>query len=141
MSRKIAREIAFQVIFSTNFQIEKGELEELINELIKEKDIKKHELAEDIKYIEDVVYGTISNHSEIDKKIESNLKGWAVDRIAKTDLAILRLAVYEILYRNDIPYKVSINEAIEISKLFCDDSSPSFINGILASIVNEISNV
>ena len=112
-----------------------------LNELIKEKDIKKHELAEDIKYIEDVVYGTISNHSEIDKKIESNLKGWAVDRIAKTDLAILRLAVYEILYRNDIPYKVSINEAIEISKLFCDDSSPSFINGILASIVNEISNV
>ena len=63
MSRKIAREIEFQVIFSTNFQIEKGELEELINELIKEKDIKKHELAEDIKYIEDVVYGTISNHS------------------------------------------------------------------------------
>ena len=61
-----------------------------------------------------------------------------MDRISKTDLAILRLAVYEILYRDDIPYKVSVNEAVELAKLFSDDSSPSFINGVLAGVINEL---
>ena len=76
---------------------------------------------------------------ELDEKIKPYLKGWTMDRIGKTDLAILRLAVYEIFYRDDIPYKVSINEAVELAKSFCDDASPSFINGVLAGVVNSLS--
>ena len=59
-----------------------------------------------------------------------------MERISKTDLAILRLATYEILYRDDIPFKVSVNEAVELAKSFSDDSSPSFINGVLAGVIN-----
>ena len=62
-----------------------------------------------------------------------------MDRIGKTDLAILRLAVYEIFYRDDIPYKVSINEAVELAKVFCDESSTAFINGVLAGVIGSLS--
>ena len=61
-----------------------------------------------------------------------------MERISKTDLAILRLAIYEILYREDIPYKVSVNEAVELAKSFSDNASPSFINGVLAGIIDEL---
>ena len=61
-----------------------------------------------------------------------------MDRISKTDLAILRLAIYEITYREDIPYKVSVNEAVELAKTFSDSTSSSFINGVLAGVVTEL---
>ena len=61
-----------------------------------------------------------------------------MDRISKTDLAILRVAVYEMLYREDIPYKVSVNEAVELAKIFSDGTSPSFINGVLAGVISEL---
>ncbi len=135
MSRKLAREVAFKVVFSTNFQSEKDEIENLILSLLKESE---EELTdEDKKYINDVAFGVVKNSEVLDKVITSHLKGWKMDRIGKTDLAILRVALYEIIYRKDIPYKVSINEAVELAKLFCDDSSPSFINGVLAGAFNE----
>lgn len=157
MSRKLAREIAFKIIFSNNFQFEDVE----INDLENTEEIRKAQLleniigdknseedtknvnddisAEDKKYITDVTEGVAEKLEELDKKIKPYLKGWTMDRIGKTDLAILRLAVYEIFYRDDIPYKVSINEAVELAKSFCDDSSPSFINGVLAGIINSLS--
>ena len=61
-----------------------------------------------------------------------------MERLSKVDISILRLAIYEILYRDDIPYKVSANEAVELAKTFSEDASPAFINGILAEIINEI---
>ena len=71
------------------------------------------------------------------KKIEKNLKaGWKLDRISKIDLSILKLAIYEIKYK-EIPFKVVINEAVELAKKYVEDSSKNFINGILASIVSE----
>ncbi|EPZ60141.1 transcription antitermination factor NusB [[Clostridium] sordellii ATCC 9714] len=78
------------------------------------------------------------NKSTIDELISKYAKNWTINRMAKVDLAILRLAVCEILYVPNIPTKVSINEAIELAKLYCDDKSPKFINGILGSVVNEI---
>lgn len=152
MSRKVAREIAFQVVFSSNFQNENEEIENLINNLISEQrlkgktmlndeeTVKEDVTSEDEKYIRDVACGVSKNVEELDEKIKTHLKGWTMERIGKTDLAVLRLALYEILYREDIPYKVSINEAVELAKLFCDDASPSFINGVLASVVNSFAN-
>ena len=70
--------------------------------------------------------------------IKSHLKDWSFERISKIDLAILRLAIYEIKYREDIPCKVSVNEAVELAKIFGEDSSPAFINGVLAEILKSI---
>lgn len=135
MSRKIAREISFKVIFSSGFQNEEEKIEELIKGLESDsKEITK----EDEEYIKEIVKGIVSKKEELDNKIKKYLKGWTMDRISKTDLAILRVAIYEILYREDIPYKVSINEAIELAKLFSDEQSPAFINGVLAGVISEL---
>ena len=135
MSRKVARELSFKVIFSINFQSEDEEIESLINNLENETDdITK----EDKEYIKEIVTGIKENKDKLDDEIKKYLKEWTMDRISKTDLAILRLAVYEIMYREDIPYKVSVNEAVELAKSFSDDSSPSFINGVLAGVINSL---
>lgn len=157
MSRKLAREIAFKIVFSNNFQFEDVEidnlenveetrktqlLENIIGDKNSEEDTKNVNddiSAEDKKYITEVTEGVADKLDELDEKIKPYLKGWTMDRIGKTDLAILRLAVYEIFYRDDIPYKVSINEAVELAKAFCDDSSPSFINGVLAGVISSLS--
>lgn len=133
MSRKVARELSFKVVFSFNFQSENEEIESLINNLENEtNDITK----EDKEYIKEIVTGIIEYKDKLDETIKKYLKEWTMDRISKTDLAILRLATFEILYREDIPYKVSVNEAVELAKMFSDDSSPSFINGVLAGVIS-----
>jgi len=81
--------------------------------------------------------GISSNCQTIDEKIKAHLKDWDFKRINKIDLAILRLAIYEICFVKDIPCKVSINEAVELSKAFGEESSSSFVNGILAEIIKE----
>lgn len=135
MSRKVARELSFKVVFSFNFQAEDEQIEALINDLEKETtDITK----EDKVYIKEIVKGIMTHKEQLDETIKKYLKEWTMDRISKTDLAILRLAIYEILYREDIPYKVSVNEAVELAKMFSDDVSPSFINGVLAGVINGI---
>ena len=90
------------------------------------------------KYVELVVTGVKSHQEELDTLIEKHLKRWKVNRIAKTDLVILRLALFEMLYVSDIPNKVSLNEALEIAKTFSDDESRRFINGVLSSVMNEL---
>lgn len=135
MSRKIAREISFKLIFESAFQGDED-----VNALLKklmEISENKHELSEeDNKYIEEITNGVKNKQDELDEQITCHLKDWTMDRISKVDIAILRLAIYEILYRDDIPYKVSINEAVELAKIFGTNSSPSFINGVLAEVVN-----
>ena len=78
-----------------------------------------------------------SNKEKIDELINKYAKNWSVNRMAKVDLSILRLAICELVFVEVIPSKVSINEAIEMAKLYCDDKAPKFINGILGSVVNE----
>ncbi len=136
MSRKVARELSFKTIFSYDFQNEEEHLEDLIENL---KEETKEITPEDNEYIHSVVEGVVSHKEELDGLIQKYLKGWTMDRISKTDLAILRLAIYEIMYREDIPYKVSVNEAVELAKTFSDDTSSSFINGVLAGVIQEIS--
>lgn len=143
MSRKIAREVAFKIIFSNEF--EQNSIKELIENIVSDNELvettNKNDISsEDKKYIEQVVLGIAEKKDELDEKIKTYLKGWTMDRISKTDLAILRLAVYEMLYREDIPCKVSINEAVELAKAFCEETSPAFINGVLAGVVNSLEN-
>jgi transcription antitermination protein NusB len=82
-------------------------------------------------FAEELIVGTIEHVEEVDKVIKEYAKNWDFKRIARVDLAILRLAIYEMLYRKDIPPIVSINEAIDLSKLFSIPDAKRFINGIL----------
>ncbi len=80
----------------------------------------------------------LKNKEIIDKKIENALEGWKMSSIARVELAILRLSLCEIIYVDDVPYKVAINEAIEIAKLYADEKAPSFINGVIKKCLNDI---
>lgn len=136
MNRSAAREQAFKLLYS--LEIQKENLQEQIELYFENEDISDEKTK---KYITDVVIGIENNISEIEQKISENLKkDWKLDRISKINLVLLKLAIYEILY-TETPYKVVINEVVELAKKYGDDTSPNFINGILASIVKESENI
>jgi len=133
MNRSAIREQAFKLIYSLEIQ-KHGNLEEQIELFLESNDMKNKDLNE---YIRDAILGIEKNKKEITELIEKNLKSeWKIDRISKIDLSILKLAIYEIRYK-DIPFKVAINEAVELAKKYGEDNSKNFVNGILASIVKE----
>lgn len=132
MKRTETRELAFRLIYSTEIQKEMND--EQVELFLQENEIK--EKAE-IEYIKQVFDGIKENKEEIISLIEKKLKEkWSVDRISKIDIAILKVAIFELIYTK-LPYKVVINEAVELAKKYGDDNSKSFVNGILASIVKD----
>lgn len=134
MNRSSIRENAFKLIYSLEIQ-DTNNLEEQIELFFESNNIKEEEAK---KYITGVVLGIDKNKEQILSDIEQNLKeDWKLSRISKMDLSILKLAIYEIKY-NEIPYKVAINEAVELAKKYGEDKSKNFVNGILASIVKEM---
>lgn len=133
MNRTAIREQTFKLIYSLEIQ-KQNDLKEAI-ELYEESNEITDENAK--VYIRDAIFGIEKNKEEIINQIESNLKSdWKIERISKIDLAILKLAVYELKY-TEIPFKVVINEAVELAKKYGEDSSKNFVNGILASVVKE----
>ena len=133
MNRSAAREETFKIVYSLEVQKEEN-IEEQIELYIENANLKEKDL---LAYIHSTIQGIENNLTMIDHKIEENLKSdWKIDRISKIDLSLLRLSIYEILF-TDIPYKVAINEVIELSKKYSEERSSNFINGILASIVKE----
>ena len=133
MKRSEIRELAFKLIYS--LEIQKNEnLDEQIDLYIESNEIEDREAIE---YIKDCIYGINENAEEINKTVESSLTSdWKIDRISKIDLSILKLAIYEIKYK-EIPFKIAINEAVELAKRYGENPSKNFVNGILASIVNK----
>lgn len=133
MKRSAIREAAFKLIYS--FEIQEPEnLDEQIDLYLECEEITDKEAKE---YIVDAINGIKQHIDEIKNLIEKNLKAdWTIERISKVDFSLLKLAVYEIKYK-ELPYKVAINEALEISKKYGEESSKNFINGILASVVKE----
>ena len=133
MKRSAIRELAFRLIYSLEIQ-KTEDLEEQIQLYIECEEVEEDEAKE---YIKDTVFGIKEHINEIQKLIEKNLKAdWKIDRISKIDLSLLKLAIYEIKYKK-IPYKVAINECLELSKKYGEESSKNFVNGILASVVKE----
>ncbi len=131
MGRRAAREIAMKLIYQ--LEIQKESREEQIRQTLEQETLSEN----DTNYITDVVEGVFKNLEHIDKTIELYSKGWKLARISKVDLSILRLSIYEVSYRNDIPFNVSINEAVELAKNYSGEESSSFINGILGKISKE----
>ena len=130
-SRSAAREAAFTQIFQINQHGE--ELDYILDELLAEKPGCRDNLG----YITTVVGGVKEKRDELVNIVSQHLKkGWTVDRISKVSLTILKLALYEILYVDDVPEKVAINEAVNLAKKYGTDSDPAFVNGVLGSYVN-----
>lgn len=90
--------------------------------------------AEALDFFEGLLRGTWEKRIEIDQRISDNLENWSLDRVGQVERAILRLGSYELLFREDIPKKVSLNEMVELSKSFCDQKSKDFVNGVLDAI-------
>lgn len=132
MKRKETREEAVKIAYSmdVNKEFNSFDLQEYLEHF---------ELNEmDMDYLKLTMSSMIENLEEIDKYITDNSKDWKINRIAKVDLAVLRVALSEILYNKSIPESVSINEAVEISKKFSNEDSHKFINGILGTVVRSI---
>lgn len=128
MGRRASREIAMKLLFQFEFQ--KEDIESQKRLFFEENKISE----KDRSYINDVIDGVHGNLEFINKLIETHSKGWKINRISKIDLSIMRLSIYEICFRYDIPYSVSVNEAVELAKKFSSDEAGSFVNGILSKI-------
>lgn len=133
MNRSAAREETFKILYSLEI-LKKENIEEQVDLYLQTEEIKEQET---VKYIKSTIQGIEKNKEEIKEKISQNLKkDWKIERISKIDVVLLKLAIYEILF-TDTPYKVAINEVIELSKKYSEENSSNFINGVLASIVKE----
>ncbi|MDD4295759.1 MAG: transcription antitermination factor NusB [Ruminiclostridium sp.] len=133
MSRRLSREQAMKLLYQ--FQLRDDNIEEQIELFLTETE-KLENLEKD--YFLDIVRGVTENLTEIDSLIKNHAKGWSLERMPKVDLAIMRLAVYELSFRKDIPWNVSINEAVELSKKYGGEQSKTFINGILGKVVTQL---
>ena len=131
MTRRELRENVFKMLFRVEFH-EEGEMSGQLGMMDDELENIKEE---DAAYINNKCSDIIAKISEIDEAINASTTGWKTTRMAKVDLSIIRLAVYEIKYEEDVPAKVAINEAVELAKMYGTDNSASFVNGVLAKFV------
>ena len=131
MRRTEIRELAFKLIYSLEIQ-KIHNLEEQIELYLESNEIKDKQA---INYIRDCITGIEDHKEEINKIIQDSLtQEWKIERISKISLSLLKLAVYEIKYK-EIPYKVEINEVVELAKTYGEETSSKFINGALAKVV------
>lgn len=144
MSRKVAREIAVHMIYEYGYQcntaseiLEYRRNPEFLATLDEELVLYREFASEQFGYLNDVVGGIVVHEEEIDELIQKYSIGWNIKRISRIARAILRVAVFEILYYDDVPNSVAINEAVELTKRYDTKETAAFVNGILGSIVRE----
>ncbi len=131
MNRRESRETVFALLYETEFH--RGEDVCEVYEASRE-----NREFEENKYIKTAFFGVCDKKEELDKVILSHAVGWKTERMQKISISIMRLAVYEMLYMEDVPATVSINEAVELAKKFDDDNARPFINGVLNSVAKSI---
>ena len=132
MSRKLTREIVMNTLYQMEMHsdFESVAFDQYLSDNILEE--------KEMKFAKSVITAFASNVEEVDETIKLYLKGWTIDRISKVDLSILRLAVAEILYIDDLSAAISINEAVNLTKKYSDDESSSFVNGVLGELVRQL---
>jgi transcription antitermination protein NusB len=130
--RRRARECAVQAIYS--WQVSRNDLADVETSFIAEQDMK----GVDSKYFRELLNGVAKNTAELDDKMTPYLTERSVDELGQIELAILRIALYELMKRQDVPYKVVINEAIDLTKTFGAADSHKFVNGVLDKIAPTI---
>lgn len=158
MSRKTARKHILNIVFQAEFDVDSAieqitaayDEEYKTTEDITDEKVTEDQLLEmdedkisrlrtiqkkDRQFILNEARGIIDNKAKIDETISSGLENWEIDRLSKVDLSILRIAVYEILFADDIPDAVAANEAVQLAKRFSEDKAPKFINGVLGNVI------
>ena len=135
MTRTEIRELTFELLYSLEIQkMEQEEYNEQIKLFLVEQNVSQEKAKT---YMTETVNGIAKNKEKILELISQNLKEkWDISRVSKINLTLLKLATYEIMY-TELPYKVVVNEAVEIAKKYGDDTSPAFINGALANIIKQ----
>lgn len=131
MGRRASREAAMKLLYQ--LEIQKSDRNEQIETALEEDAFSDG----DKNYIRNIIDGVYENTSAIDKIIENKAMGWKISRLSKIDLSILRIGIYEILYRDDIPFSVSVNEAVELAKKYSNEDAGAFVNGLLAKVSKE----
>lgn len=143
MKRRLAREIAVQGLY----QMEMNEVNvaDAVDMLVEEAAQEDNELGADRgemakidAYVRELVSGVIEQRQSIDDMLQQFLTGWQVDRLSRVDRQVLRLACYEMVYRDDVPPKAALNEAIELAKHFGTDDSGKFVNGVLGKLLGAL---
>ena len=129
MDRSLAREIAMKMLYAASLG---GE--ESMNEVLEQSEQADTLSGSDKTFLENLVYGVQTRQEELDGVIGQYAQGWALNRLAKVDLTILRMAVYELKYMPEVPVGAAINEAVELAKAYGEDKSSGFVNGILGSV-------
>jgi len=127
MKRRTAREKAIQTLYQV--ELAKTDWVEALDNVLDD--------AEPDTYLDNVIHGISQNLIEIDSVLKPHLNKWTIDRLPYVDRAILRLAVYELKYREDVPNEVAINEAVELAKIYGTEKSSAFINGVLSSVAKQ----
>ncbi|CDQ17895.1 NusB antitermination factor [Halobacillus karajensis] len=125
MKRRTAREKAFQALFQT--VTSEIDTDEAIAHVVDGQEVDD--------FLNDLVHGVMQNREELDKWISDNLDNWTLPRLAKVEKTVLRMAAYEMKYKEDVPPQVAINEAIELAKIFGEEDSGKFVNGVLSKMV------
>ena len=135
MTRTEIRKLTFELLYSLEIQkMEQQEYNEQIELFLAEQNVNQEKVKT---YMTETINGIAKNKEEILELISQNLKEkWDISRVSKINITLLKLATYEIVY-TELPYKVVVNEAVEIAKKYGDDTSPAFINGVLANIIKQ----
>ena len=131
MGRRASREGVMKLLYQ--LELQKDDRQEQIDLVLKDRSF----TSNDKEYINDVVNGVYEHLEEIDNMIQSALNGWMIDRISKIELVVLRLSIYELKYRADIPSKVTFNEAVELTKKYVGEDKTAFVNGLLGKYIGE----
>jgi N utilization substance protein B len=144
-NRHLGRIVALQSLYEFEFRIQSEDSTVSIDEILG-RNLERYESAiEDKSFVEELVRGVIEQQSELDAQIQPIAPEWPIEQIARVDRTILRIGIYELLFRKDkVPPKVAINEAVELAKAFGSDNSSKFVNGVLGTayrtLVEEVSN-
>ncbi|RRJ66465.1 transcription antitermination factor NusB [Paenibacillus oralis] len=142
MKRRLAREIAIQSLY--HMEMNEVEAEEAVSMLLSEaagdneSEVKLTDAEGDKAFVLELVNGTWSRKDAIDGLLSDYLKGWQISRLSKVDRQVLRLAAYEMIFREDVPGKVAVNEAIELAKHFGTEESGKFVNGVLGKMIQDV---
>lgn len=132
-NRTLAREVAMKILFARSLG---GE--ETLEEVLEQSESMDGLTNGDKTFLENEVFGVEQHQQELDELISKYSKGWNIGRLGKVELILLRMALYELVYLPEVPVGAAINEAVELSKRFCEDKSYSFINGILGAAAREL---
>lgn len=136
-NRHLGRIIALQSLYEQDFRLECNDSEFDMTEVLSRNIRRYREMVDDRDFIEDIVNGVNEKQSELDGILQPIAPEWPIANIARMDRIILRMGAYELIYRQDVPPKVVINEAVELAKAFGGENSSKFINGVLGTVLRQ----